>query len=131
MKIELFDMSFMLRCKKWSFIRDMSVTFSAVNFVNHLSSYHFQQLLRDNKVNFISFEMICFDSKCKVLSLPQNTSYAHHNKDKGSISPTFYSNILCMQIPKTQKKTDDLTVFFSLLGSALVKAMCKILVKST
>ncbi len=29
---------------------------------------------------------------------------------QGSISPTFYKQLLCMQIPKVQKHTDDLTV---------------------
>jgi len=29
----------------------------------------------------------------------------------GSISPTVYRQILCTQIPKAQKDTDDLTVF--------------------
>ncbi len=34
------------------------------------------------------------------------------------------------QIQRAQKGTDDLTVFFTLLGSARVKAVCKMLVKS-
>jgi len=51
--------------------------------------------------------------------------------DQGSISPTFYEQLLRVQIPKTQKDTDDLTVFFSLLGSALVRTAHKMLVKST
>jgi len=33
--------------------------------------------------------------------------------------------------PKSAKDTDDLTVIFTLLGSAQVKAACKMLVKST
>jgi len=33
--------------------------------------------------------------------------------------------------PKSAKKTDGLTVFFVLLGSVLVKAMCEMLVKLT
>jgi len=36
-----------------------------------------------------------------------------------------------MQIPKAQKKTDSLTLFFALLGSARVKAARKTLVKLT
>jgi len=44
-----------------------------------------------------------------------------------------FTNILCKafhaQIPKAQKKTESLTVFFALLGSVLVKAARKILVK--
>jgi len=35
----------------------------------------------------------------------------------GSISATFYDQLLHMQIPKAQKDTDDLTEFFKLLGS--------------
>jgi len=33
--------------------------------------------------------------------------------------------------PESAKKTDDLTVFFALLKSALVKAACKTLMKLT
>jgi len=36
-----------------------------------------------------------------------------------------------MQIPKAEKDTDDLTVFFALLGSMSVKAALKTLVKLT
>jgi len=45
-----------------------------------------------------------------------------------SISPTFYAQILHAQIPKEQKKTDGLTVFFELLGSTCVKGDCKMLI---
>jgi len=31
--------------------------------------------------------------------------------NQGSISPTFYEQLLCVKIPKVQKETDDLTVF--------------------
>jgi hypothetical protein len=47
------------------------------------------------------------------------------------ISPTFYSELLCGQIPKVQKETDDLTVIFALLGFECVKASSKLLVKLT
>ncbi len=40
-----------------------------------------------------------------------------------SISPTFYMQLLLVQIPKSQKKTDNLTVFFVLSGSVCVKAL--------
>jgi len=43
----------------------------------------------------------------------------------GSISPIFYTKLFCRQIPKAQKDTDDLTVFFALLGSGHVKAAGK------
>jgi len=39
--------------------------------------------------------------------------------------------LLRTKIPKAHKDIDDLTVFFALLGSAQVKASCKILMKST
>jgi len=43
-----------------------------------------------------------------------------------SISSTFYSKLLCGQIPKAPKKnTVKLSVFFILLGFACVKATCK------
>ncbi len=35
------------------------------------------------------------------------------------------------QIPKVQKKTDNLTVFFTLLGSTCIKAVCRTLMKLT
>jgi hypothetical protein len=48
-----------------------------------------------------------------------------------SVSSTFYKQLLCVQIPKAQKDTDDLIVFFALLGSVRVKAAHKLLVKLT
>jgi len=53
------------------------------------------------------------------------------NSKQVSISPTFYEQLLRLQIPKEQNKTDSLTVFFLLLGYALVKAAHKKLVKLT
>jgi len=50
-------------------------------------------------------------------------------KHFGSISPTFYELLLrAPQFPKAQKDTDDLTVFFALLGSVHKKAAHKTLV---
>ena len=49
----------------------------------------------------------------------------------GQFHQHVYEQILCLQIPKTQKKLLNLTVFFALLGSARVKAACKMLVKLT
>jgi len=37
------------------------------------------------------------------------------------MSPISYEQLLCAKIPKVQKDIDELTVFFKLLGSALVK----------
>ncbi len=46
-----------------------------------------------------------------------------------------FTNSLCSTFmgtdPKSVKKTDSLTIFFALLGSACVKALRKMLVKST
>jgi len=47
----------------------------------------------------------------------------------GSISPTFYSKLLLAHIPKAQKRTDSLTVFFALLGSSYIKAARRTLMK--
>jgi len=46
-------------------------------------------------------------------------------RDIGWISSIFYVQHLRAQIPKVQKDTEDLTVFFALLGSAHVIAVCK------
>ncbi len=48
-----------------------------------------------------------------------------------SISSTFYIQLLHLQILKALKYTDDLTIFFTLLGSTSVKAALKTLVKLT
>ncbi len=50
--------------------------------------------------------------------------------DPGSISPTFDAKLSWAKITKAQK-TDSLTAFFALLGSARVKAAHKTLMKST
>jgi hypothetical protein len=49
----------------------------------------------------------------------------------GLILPTFYELLLRVQIPKSQKNTVKLSVFFALSGSACIKAACKMLVKLT
>jgi len=48
--------------------------------------------------------------------------------NQGSISPTFYEQLFPVQTPKLQKDTDDLTVSFSLLVFAFIKAVRKMLV---
>jgi hypothetical protein len=45
----------------------------------------------------------------------------------GSISPTFYVQLLHLQIPKAQKNSVKPSVFFALLGSARIKAVSKML----
>jgi hypothetical protein len=52
-------------------------------------------------------------------------------RNLGSISPTCLREAFTHADPKSFKKTDDLTVFFALLGSAHVKALCKMLMKLT
>jgi len=47
------------------------------------------------------------------------------------ISPTFYEQLLCAQIPKAQKDSQVTSVFFALFGSAHVKAACKMMAKFT
>jgi hypothetical protein len=46
-------------------------------------------------------------------------------RHQGSISPTFYKQLVRSKIPKVQKYADDLTVFFVLLGSAGAKVLIK------
>ncbi len=44
---------------------------------------------------------------------------------------TFFVQFLHWQIPKAQKNTVKLSVFIALLGSVRLKAVCKMLAKST
>ena len=48
----------------------------------------------------------------------------------GSISPTFYAQLFCSQIPKAQKDS-QVKQLFTLLGSGSVKATHNMLVKLT
>ena len=57
--------------------------------------------------------------------------FKHVGVNQVSISPTFYQQLLRVQIPKAQKKTVKLSSFFALLGSSRVKAACRTLVKLT
>jgi len=62
----------------------------------------------------------------------QSFLFTHNlSSDQGSISSTFYVQLLHAQIPKVQKDTNELTVFFTLLGSTSVKVSCKTLIKQT
>jgi len=91
--------------------------------------YHFQ----NNIPNLIPTPT--FESGNHISS----TFQADHNRHRPSeqhfhqvtISSTFHKQLLCVRIPKAQKNTGNLSVFFTLLGSACVKAACKMLVKST
>ena len=50
----------------------------------------------------------------------------------GSISPMFVLQAAFTRAdPKSEKKTAQVSSFFALLGSAHVKAACRMLVKST
>ncbi len=64
-----------------------------------------------------------------MIYINPNLTMHHHV----SISSTFYKQLLHTQIPKLKsaKNTVKLSVFFALLGSALVKAERKMLKKST
>ncbi len=53
------------------------------------------------------------------------------NIHQGPISPTFYAQLFTHPDPKSAKNTVKLSSFFALLGSAHVKAVHKMLVKST
>jgi hypothetical protein len=53
------------------------------------------------------------------------------NLEQVSISSTFYAQLLCAKIPKSAKKTDNLSIFFALLESLFVKAASKMLMKFT
>jgi len=45
----------------------------------------------------------------------------------GSISSTFYEQLLHTKIPKVQRDSQVINVFFALLGPARAKAACKTL----
>jgi len=47
------------------------------------------------------------------------------------IASTFYEQLLCAQVPKRKKTVMTWLSFFAFLGSALVKAVCKSLMKLT
>jgi len=46
-------------------------------------------------------------------------------------SPLSYEQLFGLQIPKVPKNPNDLTVFFALLGSGCVKAVCKMFINLT
>jgi len=61
---------------------------------------------------------------------PAVTPFSNFAQTLGSISPIFYTQLLCAQIPKAQKYSQAISLF-ALLGSGSVKAVRKMLVKST
>jgi len=48
---------------------------------------------------------------------------------QGSISPTFYKQLLHTETPKAQKDSQVILCQFALLGSGRIKTACKILMK--
>jgi len=52
-------------------------------------------------------------------------THTHTHTLTGSISPTLYEQLLQTKIPKAQKDTDEVTVFFLLKGSLGIKAARK------
>jgi len=76
--------------------------------------------------------MVCDgDRLCAVGLVIQMLEQAVADNVLWSILPTFYSKLLRKQIPKAQKNTDNLTVFFVLLGYSFIKAERKTLMKLT
>ncbi len=59
------------------------------------------------------------------------SSFSSKIRFEWSISPAFYELLLRVQIPKAEKYTNDIAVFFALLGSARKKLHVNMLVKST
>ena len=64
--------------------------------------------------------------EAKPVSPPPHSSHCPAGSSQGSISPTFYEQLLHTQIPKEQK-----SCLFALLESACVKAAQRMLVKLT
>ncbi len=63
---------------------------------------------------------------------PWNTLYRNKpNRNLGSISPTFYTQLFCTQIPNAQQRQSSHQCLFALLGTTSVKASRKMLMKST
>ncbi len=66
--------------------------------------------------------------KCLTIALKILGSKAAHGVDFINILPTAFKHV---QIPKVQKKTDNLAVFFALLGSVHVKSAHRMMMKLT
>jgi len=74
--------------------------------------FHLAILIRDKQFHLNVFKRVC----PLALASPQSL---------GSISPTFYELLLCVQIPKAQKIQSSHQLFFAHLGSVQVKAAHK------
>ena len=86
---------------------------------------------------FLLLRLQCCRHKTLDLYTPKTvTSFMDDNGmqlkyDHGSISSTFYKQLLRTQTPKAQKKTVKSSSFFALLGSASAKVARRMLVKLT
>jgi hypothetical protein len=76
------------------------------------------------RASFLGFRTVAIS-----LIVPDEQGVEHVTRHLGSIHQCFTSNFYTRADPKSAKKTDNLTVFFALLGSALVKAVCRTLMK--
>jgi len=73
-----------------------------------------------NQKNDRKFILQCLTQRLKIILEHESSKKNHQYIENenvcevclGSISPTFYKQFLCSQIPKVQKDTDDLAVFF-------------------
>ena len=79
----------------------------------------------EKKVNLNTF------CRSVIRGKKQTPLLTDHMGALGSISSICLRAAFTISDPKSAKKLLDLTVFFALLGSALVKAACKMLVKLT
>ncbi len=98
------NLDFNFKCRSYSLASKKSVSLIGLMF---------------NQVFFcLSWQRpaICNNGKCLYIQI---------NCLQVSISPTFYSKFLHAKIPKAQKDTDNLTVFFLLLAYSHVKTLCK------
>jgi len=85
---------------------------SWVNFINNLQVAFTCSYSESAKktVNLLVFFALLGSASSKA---PRRMSMVERwwNWLLGSISPMFYTQLLCVQMPKAQKDTDDLTVF--------------------
>ncbi len=80
-------------------------------------------------------KLVCFIKHNSDLTDLQNgfffNSTLKQSYIRSLISPTFYAKIFTHEDPKSPKNRVKASFFFALLGSALVNAACKMLLKST
>jgi len=91
-----------------------------VNLVTILAN--FTNILRASFVPS-TFGQKIKNTKCEHRKAAQNTTEV--KCCLLNVKSTFYAQLLRVQVPKAQKETNDLTVFFAHLGSLCVKAAHK------